>query len=182
MNKQLAEAFGRLSVPGGNSKVKRAALIGAGLSLINVLLYGALVAPSSARLADQESRYSELRKRHAEAVLFQKHKKDFGGFLAGVPTQKDMPLLIKDLSVTARRLGLSVAAVNYDIPKRAEGGLTMLAFSFPVEGSYPGIKRFIHEIETSDALVGIQDVKFDADQGRVKMQLKLVTYIKGDES
>ncbi len=57
--------------------------------------------------------------------------------------------------------------------------LAMLAFSFPAEGKYPDIKRFIYEVETSDRLVGVQDLKLESDTGRVKMNVKLMTYVKG---
>jgi Tfp pilus assembly protein PilO len=90
-----------------------------------------------------------------------------------------MPLLVKDLVHKARRLNLEVASVRYDMPMRAGGELALLAFSFPAEGRYADIKRFIYEVETSDRLVGIQELKMNSDQGSVKLDLKLVTYIKG---
>jgi len=164
-----------------NKNLRRAFLVCAGLCAADLVLYFALAAPSAARLAEREATYAELRKRHAEALLFQKQKKAFAGIKAGISSQKDMPLLVKELVQTARKLKLSVAAVSYDIPMPGGGGLTMLSFSFPAEGAYPAVKRFIYEIETSDRLVGIQDLKLDADRGRVRLQLKLVTYIKASE-
>ena len=98
----------------------------------------------------------------------------------GIQTQKDMPLLVRDLVQTARRLNLRVGPINYDIPKPESGGLAMLTFSFPAEGRYPDVKRFIYETETLPRLVGIQEVKLDAEKGGVKLQVKLVTYIKSN--
>jgi Tfp pilus assembly protein PilO len=112
--------------------------------------------------------------------LFQKQKQHFAGLTAGIPAQKDVPLLIKDLVQAARRLHLSVEAINSDIPTPGSGGLTMLTFTFPASGAYADIKRFIYEVETSDRIVGIQDVKLATEKGRVKMQMKLVTYIRGE--
>jgi Tfp pilus assembly protein PilO len=117
--------------------------------------------------------------RHAEAVLFKEQKPLFAGLLEGIPSQKDMPLFVKELEQTAKRLNLSVAAINYDIPQRESGELAMLTFSFPVEGRYPDIKRFIYEVETSVRPIGIQDVKLESDKGRVKLQMKLMTYVRG---
>jgi Tfp pilus assembly protein PilO len=162
-----------------DKRLRRAALVFAGLLVLDLLLYGVIVAPSTVMLSARDARYGELRKRHAEAILFKKQKPLIAGIMAGVPAQKDMPLLVKDLVLTARRLNLSVASVKYDIPRRSSGELALLTFSFPAEGRYPDIKRFIHEVETSDRLVGIQDLKMDSEQGRVKLEMKLVTYIKG---
>ena len=82
---------------------------------------------------------------------------------------------------TARRVHLSVEAINSDIPTPGLGGLTMLTFTFPASGAYADIKRFIYEVETSDRIVGIQDVKLGSEKGRVRLQMKLVTYIRGEQ-
>jgi Tfp pilus assembly protein PilO len=161
-----------------NRRLRTAVLAFASLLGLVLLLYGVLVVPSSATLSERERRHADLRKRHAEAVLFKKQKESFAGIRAGIPAQKDMPILIKELVQTARKLKLAVATVNYDIPRPGGQGLTMLSFSFPVEGSYPNVKRFIYEIESSERLIGIQDLKLDGDRGRVRLQLKLVTYIR----
>jgi len=150
-----------------------------GLILADLALYGALVAPTAAGFSSREARYAELRKRHAESVLFLKQKPLFAGIMAGVPSQQDMPLLVKEFVQSAKRLNLKVAAVNYDMPKRGSGELAQLAFSFPAEGRYPDLKRFIYEVETSDRLVGIDDLKLETEQGKVKLTMKLMTYVKG---
>jgi len=156
------------------------AVLCAGLIALNVLLYAVIVAPAAARLAENRQRYAEFKKEYAEAVLFQKQKQVVAGIISDIPRQKDVPLLIKELVQASRRLDLSVDAVNSDIPQPGSGGLTMLTFTFPASGSYPDVKRFIYEVETSARLVGIQDLKLASDKGRVKLQMKLVTYIRGD--
>jgi Tfp pilus assembly protein PilO len=163
----------------GNRKLRIAAMCFGGLVLANLLVYFLLVSPSSAWLAAGESKYAGLRKRHAEAVLFTKQRRLFAGVMAGVPSQKDMPLLVKEFVQTARGLNLRVSSVKYDMPKRGGGELAMLAFAFPAEGRYPDIKRFIYSIETMDRLIGIQDVKLDAGQSGVKLEMRLMTYVKG---
>ncbi len=160
-------------------KVRTAALIFAGFLALDGILFGALVLPSSARLADWEAKYREQRKRRADAILFKQQKSSVSGVIAGVPAQKDMPLLVKDLVQSARRLHLSISSVKYDIPRRASGELAMLTFSFPAEGKYADIKRFIYEVETSDRLVGIETLNMDSDKGIVKLEMKLLTYVKG---
>jgi Tfp pilus assembly protein PilO len=161
-----------------DKRLRTAALVFSVFLVLDLLLYGVFIAPSVAWLATWEAKYGALRKRHAEAILFKNQKSSFVGIMAGIPAQKDMPLLVKDLVQTARRLNLSVASVKYDIPKRGSGELAMLTFSFPAEGRYADLKRFVYEVETSDQLVGIQEMKLDSDQDKVKMEMKLLTYIK----
>ena len=114
---------------GKKNNLRTAAMVFAGLICVNLVLYLSLVVPSRALLRTGENRYGELRKHYAEAVLFNKQKQSFTGIMAGVPSQKDMPLLVKDLVQTARQLKLGVASVKYDIPKRSGGELAMLLLS-----------------------------------------------------
>ncbi len=148
--------------------------------VFDILIYAFAVTPSEHRLMEQQGRYRELKKQYADAVLFRKQKETLRGLQAGISTQKDVPILIKELVQSARRLNLAVGAINSDIPQQGSGGLTMLTFSVPVSGAYGGIKRFIYDIETSDRMIGIQDLKLDSEKGTVKLQMKLVTYIKGE--
>ncbi len=162
-----------------SKKLRTASLFCAGILCVDLLLYYVLVVPASGRMTASETKYAQLKKRRTEAILFQKQKQELEGIKAGMPAQKDMPLLIKELVQTARRLNLTVSAINYDIPKRGEEEVATLTFSFPAEGRYPDVKRFIYEVETSDRPLGIQDVKMDSDKGMVRLQMKLLTYIRG---
>ncbi len=173
MNLKIPASF-RVS----DKRIFTAAMISAGLLVLDLVLFGVLVSPSSLRLSAFEDKYRELRKRHADAVLFKQQKSSVAGVIAGVPAQKDMPLLVKDLVQSARRLNLSVSSVKYDIPVRASGELALLSFSFPAEGRYADIKRFVYEVETADRLVGIENIKMDSEKGNVKMDMKLLTYVK----
>jgi Tfp pilus assembly protein PilO len=173
MNRRLAASLRE------NRRLRNAALAVIALLCLDLLLYAMLMAPSLGWLREWERKFGELRKRRADAVLFQKQKKELSGIRAGIMTQKDMPLLVKDLVLAARKLNLSVASVKYDVPKGTGDELAALTFSFPAEGRYPDIKRFIYEVETSDRPVGIQDLKLEEEKGRVKLELKLITYVKG---
>jgi Tfp pilus assembly protein PilO len=156
------------------------AIVFAVLVCINLAIYFIIIAPVAVRLKTAAATSAGLRMRHAEAMLFNEQKPLFTDLLAGIPAQKDMPLLVKELEQMAKRLNLTVAAVNYDIPRRESGELAMLSFSFPVEGRYHDIKRFIYEVETSGRVIGIQDAKLGSDKGRVKLEMKLMTYVRGN--
>lgn len=162
-----------------NKKMRRSLLCCAVLIVANLVLYAFVVSPSTAQLQALQARHSELRKRQADAVLFEKQKSLFAGISSGIPTQNDMPVMIKEVVQTARKLNLKVGPVNYDIPKQGGGNITMLSIPFSAEGSYPSIKRFVYEMESSDRLIGIQDVKLSSGQHHVKLDMKVIAYIKG---
>lgn len=164
-----------------NRELRIASAAAVALSCLLAVLFFALLAPATSRAARLAAEHDALRKKYAEAVLFQQQKKGFQGVKAGILTQNDMPLLIKDLVQKARNSGLAVGGVKYDIPAAGAGSLVRVAFPFPAQGSYAGVKRFLYTIETSSRHVGIQDVGLESDKGRVKLTLKLITYIKGQE-
>ncbi len=165
-----------------NRKLQAAALICGGLLLLNAVFLAAVVRPAAAKRAQQGSHIADLRKRYATGILYQQQRKDIGTLVASMPTQKDMPLLIKELEQAARKLGLRVGPVNYDISRKGAEGMTMLTFSFPVNGRYADLKRFVYEVETSPRLVGIESLEIRADQkGTPALALKLMTYVKTGE-
>lgn len=162
-----------------NKALRNAALLAAALLIADLVLYALLVAPSLVWLHDWEEKYTTLRKRKTEAVLFQEQKRELPGLRAGIMTQKDMPLLVKDLVSSARNQNLAVASVKYDMPKGSGEELAALTFEFPAEGRYADLKRFVYEVESSGRLVGIQGLKLEEEKGRIKSQMKLITYVKG---
>lgn len=157
-----------------------AAALCAGLVVLNAALAVFVVSPAAARRDGVRSAYSDLKRQHVDALQFQKQRAALTGLVAGIPSQQDVPILIKDIVQAARRRDLSVGAINSDIPSPGSEGMSMLAFTVPVAGSYPDLKRFIYDMETTDRLIGIQDITLRSEKGRVQLQMKLVTYVKGE--
>ncbi len=179
MNKSLPAALAEKLWIGRNRRLQAVALVVGSLIAINLVLYVAVVRHLAADITERESRNAGLRKKYAAALLFQQQKKTIGGFAASVPSQRDMPLLVKELQQTARRLNLRVGAINYDIPRPGSAGVALLSFSFPVTGRYADLKRFIYEVETSGRLVGIESIELKSGKGAVDLDLKLVTCVRG---
>lgn len=150
------------------------------IAILDLVLFVSLLSPALARLESALAATADLKRRSAEAALFQKQKKAFSGMAAGIPSQQDVPIVIRDIVQTARRLNLSVGAVNSDIPAPGSEGMAQFTFTVPVTGRYPDLKRFIHGMETTDRLLGIQGLFLKADKGRVSLIVKLVTYIKSE--
>ena len=178
----LSHTISKIKVPAWlkeNSGLRNAFFVCVALFSLDVLLYFTFIVPATDGLKISHVQYSELKKRRTEAVLFQKQRQQLMGIKSGMPTQKDMPLIVKDLVQKARGLDLAVSSIDYDIPNLGREEVAVLTFSFPIEGRYADVKRFIFEVETSDRPVGIQDVKMESVQGRVKLLMKLVTYVKG---
>ncbi len=161
-----------------NRKVRLAALVFCALACADLLVFFFFFRPEVSRLREHQDRYAELRKRHAEAVLFHRQREALAGINAAIPTQKDMPLVVKELAQDARKLHLAVGSISYDIPRRGQEGLTLLSFTFPASGSYPEVKRFIYDVETSGRMLAVETIDFSTDRQTVKVEIKLLTYIR----
>jgi Tfp pilus assembly protein PilO len=159
-------------------RLRTATVLVIAAALLNVLIYTIAVAPAAGRLGAEQGRLAGLKRQFADALLFQKQKQALAGLNQGILTQKDVPLLIKDLVQMARRQNLAVGTINSDIPLPSNDELTMITFTVPVSGSYSRIKRYIYDVETTDRLIGIQDLRFAAEKQDVKLDMKLVTYIR----
>lgn len=162
-----------------NRRLQAVFLALAALLLAAALVFLALVRPLSRDLEGQRQRIAGMRRDISSAVLFEQQQKSVGAISTAVLTQKDMPLLVKELAQKARTAGLSVGSVDYEIPRSGGGGLARLVFQFPVAGRYPDLKRFIFELETSSRMLGIEELQLKSGRTKVDLDLKLVTYVRG---
>lgn len=162
-----------------NRRLQAAFLALTVLVLVAALVYLAAVRPLSGDLEEQRQRIAGMRRDISAAVVFEQQQKSAGSISTAVLTQKDMPLLVKDLVQRARQAGLSVGSVDYEIPRSGGGGLAKLVFHFPVVGRYPDLKRFIFELETSSRMIGIEELDLRSAQMLVALDLQLVTYVRG---
>lgn len=177
MRSSLTHAVHRLSLH-RDRRLRLPVLTAAVLLLATALVSLGVVRPLSARLEDQREKNARMRSDISTAILFEQQRKGSGSIVAIIPTQKDMPLLVKELVQQARKGGLSVGSVDYEIPRSGGGGLSKLAFRFPVAGRYPDLKRFIFELETSGRMIGIEELELRSGRSLVELDLKLVTYVR----
>lgn len=80
---------------------------------------------------------------------------------------------------SARRNGLSVPAGEYSPETIKETGVYKYSISFPVEGRYSQIKKFIYGIETMKYPVVIEDINLSGSkgaEGTINLKIKISTY------
>ena len=166
----LLPSIGKIKVVqwlGENGKqLRTVAIVCAVLVCVNLLLYVLRIAPDEARLKTWGPMSTELRMRHAEAVLFEEQKPLFAGLLDGIPVQKDMPLLVKDLEQMAKRLNLAVAASL----------AAAMAGSISVRSAPGGGTRFDLELPTATAPAVLSHAAARTSTGGAR--LRTIVYIE----
>lgn len=180
MRLQAAERFAVPLGRAGRKKIAVAVAVFAAALALDLLIALFIHRPAGVRLDHARNELGGLKRRHAEALLFQKQKKAAAGISAGILLQKDVPILIKEVVQTARRRSLKVGVISSDLPAPGKEGMVLLTFLVPAHGSYPDIKRFIYDIETFDRPVGIQAIELKAEKQGIAMDMKLVTYVRVD--
>jgi len=93
-------------------RLRTVALLGSGLIVLNLLVYGMVVAPAARRLAGDRSSMTGSRRSTPRLSCSRNRNSSLPVSRRAIPAQKDVPLLIKDLVQAARRLNLSVEAIN----------------------------------------------------------------------
>jgi Tfp pilus assembly protein PilO len=162
--------------------------------VINVLAYAFLVYPLSRQVADVAGR-DERAARALEAAK-QEHAQ-----AAGTLTGKDraatelttfyrnvLPanvssarrLVYLRLHQLAREAGMRYSRMANEIVEERTSTLSRLKTEMELGGSYPSMRAFVHQLETSPEFVVIDNVELTEDDqgGELKMKLQLSTYFR----
>lgn len=102
----------------------------------------------------------------------------FKGRLSG---QKDLTRVVERLVKAARKNGLSITNADYSPGMVREAEAYRYTISFPVEGMYPQIKKFINDIETLNYPIVIEEITLSGSkvqQGAIGLRLKISTYFR----
>jgi len=166
------------------------------LALVTLAIYLWLVYQVNPRLGQLERRYIGLQGQARQARqleadrdnprnLYQKRQADLGRFLELVPSEREFSRLIAEIFGLADKAGLNIVRVNY-APKPVAGQhLLEYGLSFAVSGDYAQLKKFIYLIEKSQRLIAIESLALSSEEkeeGRIALQLKLVTYFQAEHS
>jgi Tfp pilus assembly protein PilO len=161
--------------------------LAAGLVLVNALVFLLLVQPAWEYGQRQEGQFLDFQRRiravqregqSSEAVLTA--FRDVDEFTRGYPPRSELVTMIGRLTAVAKSHGLDIPAVDYRPSEIKEAGLTKVALSLGVEGSYPKIRRYLHELEGMRRQVVIERVTLRDPRGSadLQVQLQLALYLR----
>jgi hypothetical protein len=94
-------------------------------------------------------------------------------FEARLPDRKGLTGVINDIFNAARRNGLKIPTGDYSPKTVKETDISKYTIRFPVEGTYPQIKRFIYDIEAMDHLLAVEEIAFSSSKGARTIGLKI---------
>lgn len=110
---------------------------------------------------------------------FEQAVSDIEVFTGRMPTEKGLPKALAFIFDIARKNGLNIPSGDYAPETVSEAGISRYTISFPVEGSYPEIKKFIYGIENMNVPVVVEDIAFSRSKGTsgaIELKIRLSVY------
>ena len=96
---------------------------------------------------------------------FEQAVSDIEVFTGRMPNKSGLPKALASIFDIARKNGLNIPSGDYAPETVSEAGISKYTISFPVEGSYPEIKKFIYGIENMNVPVVVEDIVFSRSKG-----------------
>lgn len=133
------------------------------------------------RIRSTEERVNELRgssgaERAASGVL---------AFKKRLPQRSELTRVLSEVFAIARRNGLKIEAGDYSPETVRDTDISRYTFSFPVEGGYGQIKKFIYDVEALRYPLVIEEIglvsgkgdkKEDANVNGIGLKMKVSIY------
>ena len=168
-------------------RVRRSAhfAIGAGIVFFviaaNVIFSLTVLQRQVSEIAQLERSVSELRHGPGagRSAGYPQVKVDVETFKKRLPNEKRMTRVVGDILSAAKRNGLVVPTGDYGAETSRETGISQYTITFPVEGRYPQIKKFIYEVETLKYSLAIEDITLTSSKaldGNIGLKIRVSVY------
>lgn len=139
----------------------------------NVLFLKKGIGGQEERAAFFEARIKELRGGTTAPGTLERAAAGVDGFKKRLPDRKGLTTAISEVLDAAGKNGLKIEAGDYSPETVKDTGISRYTFSFPVEGRYPQVKRFIHELESLKTPLVIEDVSLVSGKGQGAIAVKV---------
>jgi Tfp pilus assembly protein PilO len=171
----------------------------AGALILNIAAYALLVYPLSQRVANVAQRnqtaeraLAAARGDYAQATGTVTGKtraaEELDTFYTKILPQ-DFPaarrLIHLRLAQLARQSNLRLTQVNYEPDEKRKGSLARLNIRMDLAGTYPAMRTFIHQLETSPEFVVIDNIELSEEaegDSQLKVKVNLSTYYRNQTS
>jgi Tfp pilus assembly protein PilO len=102
--------------------------------------------------------------------------------LRNLPARSDIPQMLGQLLQRADDAQLSIDTAKYEIAATKAGSVVRYRLSFPVDGSYPQIRKFIDSVLVSMPAVAVDEIAISrksVGDNTVEAQLQMTIFTKG---
>ena len=145
-------------------------------------------APAASRAESLAGRMEALREslRQKEGeyryyLSFETGRADLEKFRELLPSRADYVNVVRWVDRMAREDGMKSTSFGTERKEvEKQGDLIQLNFTMPVSGTYPNVRKFIYDVETSALFLNIDNLGLSAntDSGVISLRIGLSTYVR----
>jgi Tfp pilus assembly protein PilO len=91
----------------------------------------------------------------------------------------ELTMVLDGVFKAARRSGLKITSADYNPVTIKDTNVSRYLFSFPVQGRYRQIRRFIYDIENSEHMLVVESITMSSSKksvGRLGVEVELSIY------
>ncbi len=134
-----------------------------------------------AERAQLERARSEARQQLTQRVEARQARKDMARVLAMLPEQRDFAPLALGLTEQAKVNRVRLPGLNYQVEKTDLRQVNKAVLQGSATGRYEDLRLFIHNLETAEELLLIENLEVDRARQReqtMTFNLRIVTYLR----
>lgn len=106
---------------------------------------------------------------------------DIAAFMKRIPGEGKLTAVVRSVFNVARNNGLAIPAGEYSPQTVKDGDVSRYVMTFPVEGGYPNIKKFIYDVEMLRQMVAIEEITLkggSTDSEAIRLNIKISVYYR----
>lgn len=133
-----------------------------------------------ASLMDRAGKARERLMRPMTGEVIKKAVAGVDKFNRMLPGQGGLTKVINDIFRVADSNGLTIPTGDYSPKTVREAGISKYTISFPVEGTYKKIKRFIYDMEVLGHILAVEEIAFSSSKGggKIGLNIRISTYFR----
>jgi Tfp pilus assembly protein PilO len=159
----------------------------AAMAVADAVFYFGYTAPARGRAAELAGRLGQVEKRFDAAekeagvyAAYERAEADIGRFRDMLPERSEYARLVREVYDMARDSGMKGSSFGTQLRSVKAGGMEQLSFSMPVSGRYEDVRRFIHDVESSELFLNIDSLGLAGGEsgGDISLGMGLSTYVR----
>lgn len=128
-----------------------------------------------------EDRAEELRSAISERGSGPQQEVQAANFIKGLTESADLTSILDEIFKSATKSGLDVPSADYNPEAFKDSSMSRYAFTFPVEGRYRDIKKFLYDLESSRRPLVIEELSLASgktNEGKIRLRIRMSVYYR----
>ncbi len=147
-----------------------------------LIVHVALVLPAKERVGDLEREWAAVRERLIQHKQAKRIHEEIMQVMRQFPVKEDFIPLALGITDEAKNNQVQLPSFSYQVESSKGGIASKGVFKGAVKGRYQDLRRFIHQLETAEELLFIEDLDVVPAGGRendmVTFRMRIATYLR----